>query len=170
MTPAPPAPPVPPAAGAVRVGKRGPEGYLPGDAPGSRRFPGRGQQLPDDGGTFRGPSMSARALGGAGKQGGMVTGGFQAFSGRAQRLPDERGLRAAAIQRMQELGHAKSQGASSAGMKERMGDLARAVRRGGATGDVVGPGKRKRDSNGPSFVPRRRVGERAPGPQIFTMA
>ena len=75
--------------------------------------------------------MSARALGGAGKQGGVVTGGFQAFSGRAQRLPDERGLRAAATQRMQELGHAKSQSTSSAAMKERMGDLARAVRRGG---------------------------------------
>ena len=114
--------------------------------------------------------MPARSLGGVGKAGGVVTGGFQAFSGRAQRIPDERGLRAAAVQRMQELGHAKSQGASSAAMGERMGDLARAVRRGGATGDVVGLGKRKREGAGPRFAPRQRVGERAPGPQTFTMA
>ena len=170
VTPVAPGPPPAPApAPAVRVSKRGAEGSLAADIPQFRRFPGRGQMLPDDGGGFRGPSMSARALGGGAKRGGMVTGGFQAFTGRSQKLPDEHALRENARKRMQELGHSNSQGEKRAAMGERMGDLARAVRRGGATGDVVGPGKRKREGAGPGFVPRRRVGERAPGPQTFTI-
>ena len=171
VTPVAPGPPPAPApAPAVRVSKRGAEGGLAGDIPQFRRFPGRGQMLPDDGGGFRGPSMSARSLGGTGKRGGMVTGGFQAFTGRSQKLPDEHVLRANAQKRMHELGHSKSQGEKRAAMGERRNDLDRAVRRGGAMGDVVGLGKRKREGGDTSqFVPRRRVGERAPGPQTFTM-
>ena len=80
-------------------------------------------------------------------------------------------LRANAQKRMHELGHSKSQGEKRAAMGERRNDLDRAVRRGGAMGDVVGLGKREREGGDTSqFVPRRRVGERAPGPQTFTLA
>ena len=77
---------------------------------------------------------------------------FVPFSGRAQRLPeDNQGsstsgaahLRANAIQRMRELGHQGEQARRGREMIDRRNDLGRAIRRGGARGDVVPLGKRK---------------------------
>jgi hypothetical protein len=86
-------------------------------------------------------------------------------------LPDEHGLRANAIQRMQELGHQGMQRRRAGEMIDRMGDLGRALRRGGARGDIVGQGKRKRD-DAEEFAPypRQRVGGRPAGPQQFSIA
>ena len=97
---------------------------------------------------------------------------FVPFSGRAQRLPEDDGggnLRANAIQRMREIGHQSAQRRRAREMLDRQADLGRALRRGGARGDVVGTGKRKRDD---AFVPnpRRRTGDRPPGPQEFSIA
>ena len=97
---------------------------------------------------------------------------FVPFSGRAQRLPEDQGgnLRANAIQRMRELGHQGEQRRRGREMVDRMGDLGRAIRRGGARGDVVPLGKRKRDAE--IFAPntRQRIGDRPVGPQQFSIA
>ena len=115
--------------------------------PRTSKFQGRGQRLPDE------PK-------------------FTPFSGRAQRLPGENDLRANAIQRMREIAEQGSQRTRAAEMVDRMGDLRRAIRRGGARGDVVGPGKRKREEDridpNPSDRPRR--GDRLTGPQRFSIA
>ena len=87
--------------------------------------------------------------------------GFVPFTGRAQRLPDENpsgNLRANAVQRMQELGHQSNQARRGREMVDRMGDLGRALRRGGEQGDVTGLGKRKR-ANEFDPNPRRRQPE-----------
>ena len=99
-----------------------------------------------------------------------VTPSFVPFSGQAQRLPDENNLRANAIQRMRELGHQGMQARRGREMVDRMGDLGRAIRRGGQRGDVVGPGKRKREEEEFAPVPRRREGLRPAGPQMFSIA
>ncbi len=98
---------------------------------------------------------------------------FQPFQGQAQRIPMEsaaHGLRANAIQRMRELAERGAQAHQGRETIDRMNDLGRALRRGGAPGDVADPGKRKRGER--RFVPnpRRRVGDRPPGPQTFTLA
>ena len=96
--------------------------------------------------------------------------GFTPFTGRPQRLsPDNVDLREKAIQRMRELGHKGEQHRKGREMVDRMGDLGRAIRRGGAQGDVVGPGKRKNEE---VFAPnpRRRTGDRPTGPQRFDIA
>ncbi len=95
---------------------------------------------------------------------------FVPFSGRAQRLPDDNNLRANAIQRMREIHEQGMQRRRGREMVDRMGDLGRALRRRGARGDVVGPGKRKREEEQFAPEPRRRVGERPIGPQQFTIA
>ena len=98
---------------------------------------------------------------------------FVPFSGQAQRLPEENGgsnLRANAIQRMREIGHQSAQRRRGREMLDRQADLGRALRRGGAMGNVVGPGKRKRDENEFQPNPRRRMGDRPPGPQMFSIA
>jgi hypothetical protein len=98
---------------------------------------------------------------------------FVPFSGRAQRLPEDNqgsNLRANAMQRMRELGHQGEQARRGREMVDRMGDLGRAIRRGGARGDVVGPGKRKREAEVFAPNPRQRIGDRAPGPQQFSIA
>ena len=93
------------------------------------------------------------------------------FSGQAQRLPGEDNLRANAIQRMRELGHQGEQTRRGREMVDRMGDLGRALIRGGAPGNVTGPGKRKRDGFAPNPRPGgRRLGDRPPGPQQFNIA
>jgi hypothetical protein len=76
------------------------------------------------------------------------------------------GLREKAIQRMRELGHQHAQTERKSEMLDRQNDMQRAIRRGGARGDVVPLGKRKRESQD-AFVPRRRTGERPTGPQRF---
>ena len=102
------------------------------------------------------------------------------FSGRAQRLPENGGdgrdtrnldLREKAMQRMRELGHQHAQTERKSEMLDRQNDLRRAVRRGGARGDVGVIGekrKRSQDAN-PTFAPRRRTGARPEGPQRFTL-
>ena len=110
--------------------------------PKKARFPGEGRKLPDE------PR-------------------FTPFSGQAQRLPGE-SLREKAIQRMRELGHQHAQRERKSEMLDRQNDLRRAIRRGGARGDVAVIGdKRKRSPD--AFVPRRRVGERPAGPQRFNI-
>ena len=73
---------------------------------------------------------------------------------------------------MREIAEQGSQRTRAAEMADRMGDLRRAIRRGGARGDVVGPGKRKREDDridpNPSDRPRR--GDRLTGPQRFSIA
>lgn len=113
--------------------------------PKTSRFQGRGQKLPDE------PA-------------------FTPFSGRAQRLPGENDLRANAIQRMREIAEQGRQRARAAEMVDRMGDLRRAMRRGGARGDVVGPGKRKREEDTFEPNPRARRGDISTGPQRFSIA
>jgi hypothetical protein len=76
------------------------------------------------------------------------------------------GLREKATQRMRELGHQHAQTERKSEMLDRQNDMQRAIRRGGARGDVVPLGKRKRESQD-AFVPRRRTGERPTGPQRF---
>ena len=115
--------------------------------PRNERFPGQGHRLPDES-------------------------GFIPFSGQAQRLPAETNLRANAIQRMRELGHRGEQARRGREMVDRMGDLGRALRRGGQRGDVVVAGKRKREQE---FAPNPRpamrlLGDRPVGPQQFSIA
>ena len=115
--------------------------------PKTERFPGQAYRLPDE------P-------------------GFIPFSGQAQRLPAENTLRANAIQRMRELGHQGMQARRGREMVDRMGDLGRALRRGGQRGDVVVAGKRKREEE---FTPNPRpamrlLGDRPVGPQQFSIA
>lgn len=97
---------------------------------------------------------------------------FVPFTGRPQKLPEDDGgnLRANAIQRMREVHEQGMHRRRAREMIDRMNDLGRAIRRGGAQGDVVAPGKRKRDFE--EFVPnpRRRIGDRPPGPQTFSIA
>ena len=137
-------PPDPPAPPQRPIKRKGEIAVGMSKVPRQSRFPGQGHQLPHDT-------------------------PFIPFSGRAQRLPDEHGLRANAIQRMRELGHRGMQRRRAGEMIDRMDDLGRAVRRGGQQGDVVGPGKRKRDTD---FAPnpRQRVGGRPAGPQQFSIA
>ena len=115
--------------------------------PKKARFPGQGNTLPDE------PR-------------------FTPFIGQSQRLPGENNLRANAIQRMRELGHQDEQQRRGREMVDRQADLGRALRRGGARGDVVPLGKRKReDEFAPNARPAmRRMGDRPPGPQQFTIA
>jgi len=98
---------------------------------------------------------------------------FVPFSGRAQRLPDEApsstgNLRANAIQRMREVGEQALQRRRAREMIDRRNDLGRAITRGGAMGDVVAPGKRKREMED-EFNPRPRMGNRPAGPQRFSI-
>ena len=170
-------PPTAPAAGAARVRatKRG-AGDDFGDGPMFRRFPGRGQRLPDESfpAVGRGPSASAGSLGLGGKRPPpilSVRAGYQSFSGQAQRLPSDN-LRANAVQRMREIGHQGDQKRRGREMLDRQADLGRALRRGGATGDVQDLGKRKRqdiDPN-PRKNPIRKMGDRPSGPQQFSIA
>ena len=62
------------------------------------------------------------------------------------------------------------QGRKAGEMVDRMNDLGRALRRGGAQGDVAGPGKREREGEEFAPNPRRRMGDRALGPQMFSIA
>ena len=71
---------------------------------------------------------------------------------------------------MRELGHQGTQRRRGREMVDRMGDLGRALRRGGAMGDVVALGKRKRDTEEFAPNPRQRVGDRPAGPQTFSIA
>ena len=93
------------------------------------------------------------------------------FTGYGERLGEARAntLRAQAIQRMREIGHQGMQARRRTEMVERMNDGRRAIRRGGAMGDVVGPGKRKNEGPPQEFRPRQRVGERPAGPQMFSL-
>ena len=70
---------------------------------------------------------------------------------------------------MRELGNKGEQNRKAREMVDRMGDLGRAIRRGGAHGDVVGAGKPKNEE---IFAPnlRRRTGDRPTGPQRFDIA
>ena len=98
---------------------------------------------------------------------------FVPFSGRAQRLPEDNqgsNLRANAIQRMREIHEQGMQRRRGREMVDRMGDLGRALRRGGARGDVVPLGKRKRDAEVFAPNPRQRIGDRPVGPQLFSIA
>jgi hypothetical protein len=95
---------------------------------------------------------------------------FVPFSGQAQRLPDEHNLRANAVQRMREVHEQGMQRRRGREMVDRMSDLGRAIRRGGARGDIVGPGKRKREEEEFAPDPRRRVGAGPAGPQRFSIA
>ena len=79
-------------------------------------------------------------------------------------------MRANAMQRMRELGHQGMQARRGREMVDRQADLGRALRRGGAMGDVVPLGKRKRDAEVFAPNPRQRTGDRAPGPQQFSIA
>ena len=168
-------PPTAPSSGAARVrtGKRGmPDDF--GDGPSFRRFPGRGQRLPDESfpSVGRGPSATAGSLGMSGKRAPpalAVRAGYQPFAGQPQRLDDGGSLREKAIQRMRELGHQHAQRERKTEMLDRQNDLQRAIRRGGARGDVVPLGKRRREDQD-AFAPRRRVGERPAGPQRFSIA
>jgi hypothetical protein len=167
--PAPPAPPPPPAPLPKRRNK----------------FPGRGQRLPDElpYEPVRPPKRKAIEQGEGVKipkqpqfpgEGHKLLDEprFVPFRGQAQRLPsdnpDNHTLRANAIQRMRELGHQGMQKRRGREMVDRMGDLGRAIRRGGGAGDVVGPGKRKGDAAFGAEIftpnPRQRIGDRDPGP------
>lgn len=78
--------------------------------------------------------------------------------------------RAQAIQRMREVGQQGMQNRRRSEMVERVQEGRRAVRRGGAVGDVVSLGKRKLAQEGmPAFQPRQRTGERRAGPQMFSL-
>jgi hypothetical protein len=168
-------PPTAPSAGAARIraGKRGP-GDDYGDGPAFSRFTGRGQKLPADSfpAAGRGPSATAGSLGVGGKRAApvlAVRAGYQPFAGQAQRLDGPAvggGLREKAAQRMREIGHQHAQKERKSEMLDRQNDMQRAIRRGGAQGDVVPLGKRKRESQD-AFVPRRRTGDRPTGPQRF---
>jgi len=137
-----------------RVKRKAPQQATPASLKPYRQPRGPGHRLPDE------PPQ---------------TPSFVPFSGRAQRLPEDNqgsNLRANAIQRMRELGHQGEQARRGREMVDRMGDLGRAIRRGGARGDVVPLGKRKREYE---FAPNprpamRRTGERPAGPQQFTIA
>ena len=94
--------------------------------PKTGRFPGQGNKLPPQRDEPR----------------------FTPFTGQAQRLPPQGGennLRANAMQRMRELGHQSEQRRRGREMLDRQADLGRALRRGGARGDVQDLGKRKRE-------------------------
>jgi hypothetical protein len=145
--PAPPAPPPPPPQRKPK--RKAPQQAVPVSLKPYRQPRGPGHQLPDEP-----PS-------------------FVPFSGRAQRLPNEdhgSNLRANAIQRMRELGHQGMQARRGREMVDRMGDLGRAIRRGGQRGDVVPLGKRKRETEEFAPNPRQRIGDRPAGPQQFTIA
>ena len=90
---------------------------------------------------------------------------------RAARLVGLKLSKLNAIQRMRELGHQGMQKRRGREMVDRRADLGRALRRGGGHGDVVPLGKRKRDY-AEVFAPnpRQRTGDRAPGPQQFSIA
>ena len=93
------------------------------------------------------------------------------FRGQSHKLPDDsHELRANAIQRMRELHEQRMQTKRKSEMLDRKDDLGRAIRRGGARGDVVGPGKRKREEEEFAPDPRRRVGAGPTGPQRFSIA
>ena len=108
---------------------------------------------------------------------------FVPFSGRAQRLPEDNGggnLRANAIQRMRGIGHQSSQRRRGREMLDRQADLGRALRRGGARGDVVPLGKRKEpEPDEPRSMLRRaaqpeprRARQRlyGPGTEVYSIA
>lgn len=73
---------------------------------------------------------------------------------------------------MRKLGHQGEQQRRAREMVDRQADMGRALRRGGARGDVQDLGKRKRQYQ---FEPNprpalRRMGERPAGPEQFTIA
>ena len=176
-------PPSAPSAGAarIRVGKRGLSDESAGPSFQTRRFLGPGHQLPDESFRgFRGPSVSAGNLNHMGSARGKrappvlaVRAGYQPFAGQPQRLDTGGGadvLRERAVQRMRELGHAATQNQGRSEAIDRQNDLQRAVRRGGAYGNVVPLGKRKRSP--PNAFLRQaqpRVGGRPAGPQRFSI-
>jgi hypothetical protein len=96
------------------------------------------------------------------------------YRGQSHKLPDDshpqQQLRANAIQKMRELHEQKMQTKRKSEMVDRMNDGRRALRRGGQRGDVVGPGKRKREAEVFAPNPRQRIGDRPAGPQQFTIA
>ena len=93
------------------------------------------------------------------------------YRGQSHKLPDDsQELRANAIQRMRELHEQKMQTKRKSEMVDRMNDGRRALRRGGQRGDVVGPGKRKREAEAFAPNPRPRIGDRPVGPQQFRIA
>jgi len=137
------------------------------------RFPGKGQKLPD--GAFApGHHLdSDTKIWMFGKQGATSrsTGGVVPFSGRGQKLPGDGNVRMAAIQRLNEIARAQQRARETV---DHAADLRRAARRGGAPGDVVPLGKRKRrelemDPN-PRAATRARQGIRPAGPQRFNIA
>ena len=79
------------------------------------------------------------------------------------------GRRERALQRMRELGNAHEQAQGRTEALDRRGAMQRTARRGGAPGDVVCLGKRKRDDTPAAFVPQRRVRARSAGPQRYTL-
>ena len=169
-------PPSAPAAGAarIRVGKRGaPDDFTAGPSFQTPHFPGQGRKLPGEAfpDVGRGAGATAGDLGFRGKRVKPILGvraSYQPFAGQAQRL-DGGGLRERALQRMREIANAHEQAQGRTEALDRRGALQRAARRGGAPGDVVGLGKRKRDDAPAAFVPQRRVRERSAGPQRYTL-
>ena len=108
--------------------------------------------------------------------------GFQPFSGRAQRLPEDGPSPAvvdAARQRMMDIARRHQQESTRRQNFETLVQNERRVRRGGARGDVVGPGKRKQpEPDEPRSILRRAEAEprRArqrvygPGTQVYNIA
>ena len=70
---------------------------------------------------------------------------FVPFSGTPQKLDPE--LHRMAVEKMADLGRQKTQETRKREMLDRRDDLRRAMRRGGAQGDVVPLGRRKRETN-----------------------
>ena len=96
------------------------------------------------------------------------------YRGQAHKLPshddDSHELRANAIQRMRELHEQKMQTKRKSEMLDRKDDLGRAIRRGGQRGDVVGPGKRKREAEDFFPNPRQRISDITSKLQRFSIA
>ena len=103
---------------------------------------------------------------------------FQPFSGRAQRLPEEGTVVDAARQRMIDIARRHQQESTRRQNFEALVQNERRARRGGARGDVVGPGKRKQPEPDERSILRRaeaeprRARQRAygPGTQVYNIA
>jgi hypothetical protein len=103
---------------------------------------------------------------------------FVPFSGRAQRLPDE--VVDAARQRMMDIARRHQQETTRRQNFEKLVENEKRARRGGARGDVVGPGKRKQpEPDEPRSMLRRaaepeprRARQRVYGPntQVYSIA
>ena len=109
--------------------------------------------------------------------------GFQPFSGRAQRLPEDGPSPAvvdAARQRMMDIARRHQQETTRKQDFQRLVENERRARRGGARGDVVGPGKRKQpEPDEPRSMLRRaaqpeprRARQRlyGPGTEVYSIA